>query len=492
VDAGFFKVLVENSSDAVVTIDEDSRVVFANRSVERVFGYEPDEIVGEELTKIMPERFHDKHLGAVGSYIETGERNLDWNDIELPGLRKDGTEVPLSITFEEHEYNGRRVFSGIMRDITERKRYEETLEKLQIEASRLHRTSTEKEVAERAAEAVSDVLGFPIAAVYLYDETSNRLDPVATTEAVEEVVGEPPSFGPGDGIAWEVFEDGERRVVEGFGEEAYNPDTDISGEIVAPLGDHGVLLVGQVDGEGFAQTDLDLVDILIPSILSALGRAEREEELESKNERLERLASVLSHDLREPLNTARAKLVLARNGDDEALEGLEEIHDRMEELIEDVLELTKQGRDIGEKETVDAGEVARAAWESVDAPDAALETVDTPRIEADPERLRTLFENLLGNSVRHGGEDSTVTVGSVGRRGFYVEDDGEGIPPEVRDDVFEYGFTTEKGGSGFGLGIVSSVAEAHGWEVSVEESDEGGARFVFDFKPKMEQKQTQK
>jgi len=275
VDAGFFKVLVENSSDAIVTIDEDSRVVFANRSVERVFGYEPDEIVGEELTKIMPERFHDKHLGAVGSYVETGERRLDWNDIELRGEHRDGTEVPLSITFEEHEYDGERVFSGIMRDITERKRYERTLEKLQERVRSLHEAETRNDVAEVAAEAVSDVLGFPIAAVYLYDETSDRLDPAATTEGVDEVVGDSPSFGTDDSIAWTVFETGERRVVEGFGDEAYNPDTDITGEIVVPLGDHGVLIVGQVDDEeGFTETDLDLVDILVPSIESALERSE--------------------------------------------------------------------------------------------------------------------------------------------------------------------------------------------------------------------------
>jgi PAS domain S-box-containing protein len=485
VDAGFFKVLVANGSDAIVTIDENSEVVFANDSVERVFGYEPDEVVGEPLTKIMPEEFHDRHYRAIEAYTETGERTLDWNDIELPGLHKDGSEVPLSITFEEHEYEGERVFSGIMRDITERKRYERTLEKLQTRTRRLHEAETKSDVAEAAADAVADVLGFPIAAVYLYDETSERLDPAATTEAVGEVIGDSPSFGPDEAVAWNVFETGERRVVEEFDEEAYNPETDIKGEIVVPLGDHGVLLVGRVEDEGFTRTDTELVEIIAPGIESALERSERETELRKKNERLERLASILSHDLREPLNAARAKLTLARNGDEEALENLEDVHDRMGELIEDVLELTKQGNDIGEKETVDIAEVARDAWATVDAPDATLETVDGFEIEADPERLRTVFENLLGNAVRHGGETVTVRVGPLDGRGFYVEDDGEGIPADERDGIFEYGYTTEEGGSGFGLSIVSTVAEAHGWDVSAEESPEGGARFVFDFKPDM-------
>ncbi len=165
-DAGFFKVLVSNSSDAIVSINEDSEVVFANDSVKRVLGYEPEELVGEPLTKIMPEQFHGRHHRAIEAYKDTGERNIDWNDIEFPGLHKDGSEVPLSITFEEHEYKGQRVFSGIMRDITDRKRYERTLEKLQSKTRSLYEAERKREVAEVAVSAVAELLDFPIAAVY--------------------------------------------------------------------------------------------------------------------------------------------------------------------------------------------------------------------------------------------------------------------------------------------------------------------------------------
>ena len=86
------------------------------------------------------------------------------------------------------------------------------------------------------------------------------------------------------------------------------------------------------------------------------------------------------------------------------------------------------------------------------------------------------------------GGPSHRLVGSVGDdEGFYVEDDGEGVPHERREEVFDYGYTTDETGSGFGLSIVSTVAEAHGWGVSVEEGEEGGARFEFRFKPRMEQ-----
>src|SRR6056297_2392479 len=155
-DTEFFRSLVENGSDAIVSIDENSTILYANQSVERVFGYEPEEMVGEKLTMIMPERFQSAHFGAVDRYLDTGERELDWNAIELPAEHKDGHEVPLSITFEEHAYEGERVFSGIMRDISERKAYEDTLETLQETARDLMQARTPAEIGDRVVEAVED------------------------------------------------------------------------------------------------------------------------------------------------------------------------------------------------------------------------------------------------------------------------------------------------------------------------------------------------
>lgn len=128
-DRDFFASLVEHGSDAIVTIDADSEIVFANAAVERVFGYESAALVGEPLTTIMPERFHDTHLGAVATYLETGERSLDWTDIQLPARHADGHEIQLDITFEEHVYEGRRLFSGIMRDVTDRVERKRELER---------------------------------------------------------------------------------------------------------------------------------------------------------------------------------------------------------------------------------------------------------------------------------------------------------------------------------------------------------------------------
>jgi signal transduction histidine kinase len=136
-------------------------------------------------------------------------------------------------------------------------------------------------------------------------------------------------------------------------------------------------------------------------------------------------------------------------------------------------------QDIDERERVDLAEAVERAWNTTVTEDATLEH-DGPlqSVEGDGTRLVTLFENLFANAVEHAGEDVTVRVGSLDD-GFYVADDGPGIPQEDREEIFESGYTTSETGTGFGLSIVESVADAHGWSVGVTEGEDGGARFEF-------------
>ncbi len=260
-------------------------------------------------------------------------------------------------------------------------------------------------------------------------------------------------------------------------------------------------------------------------------RRERERELARQNERLEEFASVVSHDLRNPLNVAEGQLEIARaTGADASFDAVERAHDRMESRIEGLLDLARQGRAAGETAAVDLAGLSRAAWESVGTGAARLELEDgLPTVEADRERLRQLFENLFSNAVSHGtggstarpteravephttdggsgsggtdggnaesdadrgrheaadggaegsGSHLTVTVGPLDG-GFYVADDGVGLPDTRLDRVFEPGYSTGEDGTGFGLAIVRSIAEAHGWSVAATEGADGGARFEF-------------
>jgi len=201
-------------------------------------------------------------------------------------------------------------------------------------------------------------------------------------------------------------------------------------------------------------------------------------ELEHQNARLEQFTGMVSHDLRNPLNIAQGNIDVAReSGDDERLETVKTALNRMEDLIEDLLTLARQGRSIDDTERVSLAGIARSCWGMVDIADADL-TVDADmELDADPDRLQQLFENLFRNAVEHGGNDVTISVGPLDEGGFYVEDTGPGIPEDKQDDVFESGYTTSRQGTGFGLSIVKEIVDAHGWMISVTNGAAGGARF---------------
>jgi PAS domain S-box-containing protein len=210
---------------------------------------------------------------------------------------------------------------------------------------------------------------------------------------------------------------------------------------------------------------------------------EYQNELERQNERLEEFASVVSHDLRNPLNVAAGRIALAANDcDDEHLSKAKRAIDRMEQLIEDVLALARQGRIIDETEPVSLRSVSRAAWRNVDATHASLRLETDQTIRADESRLQQLLENLFRNAIEHGGADCTVEVGTFDS-GFYVEDTGEGFPGEASEQYFESGFSTDRDGTGLGLAIVDRIAEAHGWECAAKQGSGGGARIEVSLAP---------
>ncbi len=215
--------------------------------------------------------------------------------------------------------------------------------------------------------------------------------------------------------------------------------------------------------------------VLNRSIRYALERHAQQQELRRQNERLERFASVVSHDLRNPLSVAKGRIEMV---EDDHAEVIERNLDRMEAIIDDVLTLAREGRSVEETEPVDLIELVNNCWENVETATASLSTTDELTIMADKSRCRQLLENLIRNSVEHGGETVAITVGRLST-GFYFEDDGPGIDPAEREEVFEAGYTTNREGTGFGLNIVNEIAEAHGWSVSVTEGTDGGARFEF-------------
>jgi signal transduction histidine kinase len=223
--------------------------------------------------------------------------------------------------------------------------------------------------------------------------------------------------------------------------------------------------------------DLD-ADTLARSLRYAFERHQQEAELRRKNDRLDKFASVVSHDLRNPLNVAQGRLELVRDEcDSEDIHGVAGALERMETLIDDLLTLARQGDAIDTLEPVDIVSLVDECWRNTDTGHADI-AVETERaIYADESRLKQLLENLVRNAIEHNEEPVTITIGVDREDVFYVEDDGSGIRQSERDRIFESGYSTSTGGTGFGLMIVEEIANAHGWTVAVTDGDIRGARF---------------
>ena len=200
--------------------------------------------------------------------------------------------------------------------------------------------------------------------------------------------------------------------------------------------------------------------------------------LERKNDELDRFARVVTHDLRNPLNVAKGRLDLALHGDDAAhLPAVDRALDRMDQTIQDVLALTHERHEgsVDERTAVRLDDAAEESWAHVDTANASLSVETSAELQAHDGRLHSLFENLFRNAVEHGGTDVHVRVGGL-PDGFFVEDDGPGIPVEHREAVLTEGHSLHDG-TGLGLSIVQAVVDAHEWTLTVAAGTEGGARF---------------
>ncbi|ELZ35667.1 GAF domain-containing protein [Halorubrum tebenquichense] len=484
--------------------DGERRLDAANEAFEETFGYSAEHGYEETRDALIPGGADRPDPEAA--LDRDGPSRLEVRRRTPDGLRDFILHViPVEQTHEN-------VIYCVYADIGEQKRVERTLRKLHATTREMFGGESREEIAELATRAAIDILEFPNSGVRLYDSEADVLRPTAISDEATAAFGDRPPFGPGDGRVWEAFETGQPVVVDdinavdtavGYG--------DIRSLLVVPLGDHGVMPLGSREPDAFDETDLQLARVLAANVTVALDHAERTEQLRDRDaalqreiDRLEKFAGLVSHDLRSPLNVASGRADMARSlTDDEAvlaeLDRLEDAHDRMSQLISDLLALARQGRTVDQIEPVPLAETAERAWSTVDTANATLDVADaSAAVDADPERLRTLLENLFANSVEHGSTDSrpeagdsvehgsadgrsetdddlTVSVGPLSD-GFYVADDGSGFDIDP-DEATDYGRSSTAAGTGFGLAIVREIAAAHGWELSIEDDD--GARFEF-------------
>jgi len=433
------EALFENSPDMINIHDMEGNITDPNPLLCEEMGYDEDELTDMKVWELDQEMNpHKAHTLWEG--MNQGDRKR----IEGVYQRRDGSELPVEVHIRYLYVDGEDRFMVISRDITERKKQEQ---QLQQERDRFRAVFEEAFDTMVLADEDGQYIKVNKSATELFRHPEDEL----IGRSIREFAPEDFDFE----MAWQEFQQSEKELG--------------TFPLVRPNGDERII-------EYAARRDI-IPDQHLSVLRDVTERKQREQKLNRQNEQLDEFASLVSHDLRNPLNVASGHLEIARKDcDSEHLEPVKRALDRMNTLTEDLLMLARQGETIDDLEPVDIAVLVEGCWQNVETADATL-VIDVNRtIYTDKSRLKQLVENLVRNAVEHGGDAVTVTVGELDD-GFYIEDNGPGIPEHEHDDVFDAGYSTNKEGTGFGLSIVKQIVNAHDWEIHVAEGSEGGARF---------------
>ncbi|RXK46436.1 PAS domain-containing protein [Halorientalis pallida] len=450
-----FRAVFENAHDGLLIANDDGRCFDANPAAADLLGVDRDELIGMSIADFAPPDFD---FEAAWQRFQESDRQRG----EFPLVRADGEERVVEFSATTDILPGRHL--SALRDVTERKEMEAQLRESEQRFNQI-------------ADSVHEV-------IWMTDPTTDEL--VYLSPGFGELVDRSgPAVGDDPVGFLDAVHPDDRRRVRDWMLTVHDPDDDadsysIEHRIQRPDG-----TVRWVETDAYPVRDEDGVTRRYVGIIDDITELKaRERELTAQNERLDRFATLVSHDLRNPLQVAVSRVDAARtvadpDGEvDDHLDTTAGSLDRMDRLIDDVLTLAREGQSDTDPEPVALSTASDRAWECVERTDATLTVAEDARIRADPDRIVTLLENFFRNAVEHAGGPVSVTVGAL-ESGFYVADDGPGIPEDERDVVTELGYSTSDDGTGFGLAIVREIAKAHGWELTVTESDEGGARFEF-------------
>jgi PAS domain S-box-containing protein len=533
-----FRLMTETAQDAIFTIDEQSVITFCNPAVERLFGYKPEELLGKPLEIIIPERLREAHRRGIARFLRTRERRIPWTGVELQALHRDGHEFACEISFGEWTSGDETIFTGLARDVTERKQALELERQARAEAEAAREQIERRAEEEASFRHLASALTGAVEMTDVLYEITNRATHVTRADGVYverivknggieqvEVVASAGRGAPSRGLRVEFPGSMTDEIMQGaapviladmntFGRSMapYLADTCGACEaLVTPLIAENetlgalVLLNSSTSGRHFREGDVVRARTLGDLTSLALRRVrlmEQEREAKEKAEAAVRVRDetlgIVSHDLRNPLTKiALSADLLVEAPAEEQRDLVETIRGsarQMQRLIQDLLDVARMetgSLSVAQTE-MEPGPLVLEMCESNVAIaaqkrqkiDCQVEN-DLPLICGDRDRLVQVFGNLIGNAMKFAPERSTIIV-SAKRSGrdvqFSVRDTGPGIPEADLRKVFTPYWQAKKTahmGAGLGLAIVRGIIEAHGGKVWAENAPGGGAVFTF-------------
>ncbi len=519
-----FRGIVALAADAIVSIDDEQRIVLYNEGAEQIFGWSREEVLGKPLDILLSPGVRERHRDYVHDFAaaEATARKMGETRPVILARRKNGEEFPVQAAISKLELGGAWVLTAIIRDITEHKRIEKEEKFLAEVGAALSSTLDYEETVARIARLAVRELGDWCVVDILEDDgqlrslASASADPAKSdiAEALERCSLDPAC----PHLSWTILKSKQpqvmsevstemlpaiaqseehRRLLEAIGAKSV---------MGVPLVAHGRMLGALVVASShperrYSSSDIPLLEALGLRAALALENARLYRSAQQAIQARDDVLGIVAHDLRNPLGTILMQATLLRRRAEQleptlrkSAEVIERAATRMNRLIQDLLDVARMegGRLVIEPARLPAEQIVADALEAQKplAASASLDLLvdmapDLPEVWADRDRLLQVFENLIGNALKFTPSGGRITIGAARRDGevlFWVADTGPGISAEELSHLFDHFWQARragKRGGGLGLLIVKGIVEAHFGRVWVESTPGRGSTFSF-------------
>ena len=514
--------ILEIAADAIVSIDGDHRIVQFNRAAERTFGYVADEVIGGRLEMLMPDRFAEAHRDHVNRFGTSGEpRRMVGR--RVTGRRRSGDEFAAQAVVSMLEVGGERIYTAVIRDLTEEQRHEIEQEIL-AEAGRALTASLDYEETLRnvARLVVHDLADFCVIDIRGDDGKVRRFATAARDPAHQPLADRLGRFSvPADRrhialLAWrtrraELLHTTDDVVLRQLANDdehyellrSLQPGSVIAAPMIAR--DHAlgvILLISRREHRPYDRRDCALAEELGRRAALAIDNARLYREAQESGRARQRILAIVAHDLRSPLNgiTMAADMLRHYLKDDpnpahrRPADAILQEADQMNRLIQDLLDVRAiEGGGIAvdplpvpsEVLIIDATEQFRTSCKAAGIALLSEHTTPLPRVLADRARVARVFANLIANAIRFTPRGGRITLGALPDGDyvrFEVSDSGPGIPEADQERIFTpfwQGENADRQGAGLGLSIARGIVAAHGGHLAVSSAPPNGSTFTF-------------